>query len=353
MRHPIVSVIVPAVNEESTLEQALAPLLSDPNIRDLEVLVAVGPSTDRTRELVIEMSESDSRVRLIDNPERVTPAGLNRAIRASRGAVILRMDGHAVPAVGYVSACLAILRATDAWNVGGTIQKVGQTPAARAAAAAASTSFGIGGGARYHLAVEAQDVDTLWPGCWPRWVFERVGLFDPEMVQNQDDEFNQRILEAGGRVRFDPSISATYFARGTWRGLFRQYYRYGFYKVRGFQKHPASLRARHLVPSLTVIAVPVSLAISVSAPPVGLALIAIGAIAWLASATLAARTVVTTFGTTIPHALVAFACLHASYGCGTLVGIVRFGPRWFIDRSGTAPTLEPLLDEEAAAEHAD
>jgi GT2 family glycosyltransferase len=194
---------------------------------DLEVLVAVGPSTDGTRELVAEMAARDPRIHVVDNPERITPAGLNAAIRASRGRVILRMDGHAVPEPNYVSSCLRALEESGAWNVGGRILKVGRTRAARAASAATSSPFGIGGGQRFHTLVTAADVDTVWPGCWPRWVFERIGLFDPEMVQNQDDELNQRLLDAGGRIRFDPSIGATYLSRGSWRGLLRQYFRYG------------------------------------------------------------------------------------------------------------------------------
>ena len=130
----IISVIVPAVNEESTIARAVAPLLADPAIADLEVLIAVGPSTDRTREVVLEMAARDPRVRLVDNPAKTTPEGLNAAIRASRGEVILRMDGHAEPDQGYVSACLATLRTSGAWNVGGRIRKTGQTTAARAAA---------------------------------------------------------------------------------------------------------------------------------------------------------------------------------------------------------------------------
>jgi succinoglycan biosynthesis protein ExoA len=249
---PSISVIVPALNEAATIRRAISPLLADPLAVDLEVIVAVGPSTDETREVLMEMADRDARIRLLDNPARITPEGLNAAIRASQGSVILRMDGHAEPDPGYVSACLDALKNSGAWNVGGRIRKVGLTSAARAAAAATSSPFGIGGGKRFHLLSEPQYVDTLWPGCWPRWVFERVGLFDPEMVQNQDDEFNQRIIEAGGTIRFDPAISAAYISRGSWHGLVRQYFRYGIYKSPRHPEAAGLLRPRHLVPAIMV-----------------------------------------------------------------------------------------------------
>jgi glycosyltransferase involved in cell wall biosynthesis len=340
---PSISVIVPALNEANTIAQAIAPLLADALSADIEVIVAVGPSLDGTREVILEMAERDGRVRLVDNPRRITSEGLNEAIRASRGDVILRMDGHAEPDPGYVSACIESLRTSEAWNVGGRIRKVGLTSAARAAAAATSSPFGIGGGRRFHLLAQAEDVDTLWPGCWPRWVFERIGLFDPEMVQNQDDEFNQRIIDSGGRIHFDPAISAAYFSRGTWRGLFRQYLRYGVYKVRGFQKRPALLRLRHLVPA-GLVAAAVGLLILALVTPWGLVGFGLGAGVWLVAAISFARRVAPAYDSTIAGVVVAYACLHIGYGLGTWAGLVRFSRRWFTDRAGSIPRIEPLTD---------
>jgi len=336
---PHVSVVVPARNEAATLRAAIAPLLVDPLGADLEVVVSVAPSTDGTRELVVAMAAEDPRIRLVDNPEGVTPAGLNAAIRASRGPVILRMDGHAVPAAGYVSACLAVLRSSGAWNVGGRIEKIGDTRAGRAASAATSSPFGIGGGRRFHNLTTAADVDTLWPGCWPRWVFERIGLFDPEMVQNQDDELNQRILDAGGRIRFDPSIAASYHSRASWRGLLRQYYRYGMFKVRGLQKRPGLLRLRHLVPAALVAGAVVTLALAIVSP-VGLILFGLGAAAWLLAAVWSAARIAPAYDARVPDVVVAFACVHIGYGVGMWAGLVRYARGFLGDRPTTVPTLE-------------
>ena len=256
----MISVVIPVLNEASTIAAAIAPLLVDPPDLSLEIIVADGRSADRTREVVSGLAAVDPRIRLVDNPARIIPEGLNAAIRASRGDVIVRMDGHAVPSADYLASCLDVLGASGAWNVGGRMVKIGETRAARAASAAASSPFGIGGGIRHHLATAPTDISSVWLGCWPRWVFERIGLFDPELVVNEDEELNRRILDAGGTVRFDPSISASYQSRATWTGVVRQYLRYGTYKVRSVQKHPAILRFRHLIPAALMAVVVVSAA---------------------------------------------------------------------------------------------
>lgn len=336
---PLISVVIPARNEEATIERAITPLLADPVKADVEVIVADGRSTDRTREVVLSLAARDPRVRLVDNPAKVTPEGLNAAIRASRGDTIVRMDGHAEPEPGYLAACLAALRSSRAWNAGGRMVKVGASPAGRAASAATTSPFGIGGGRRFHLLEEPIDVDSVWLGCWPRWVFEQIGLFDPEMIQDQDEELNQRILDAHGRIRFDPAIGATYVSRASWRGLLRQYYRYGLFKVRAIQKRPNLLRARHLVPAAYLALVVGGLAGGLSIPWTAVA--ALGAISvWIAAAIWFGRTVAPEFGATVPEVVLAYACLHVGYGTGMWVGLVRFAPRWFIDRRGAVPVLE-------------
>lgn len=340
---PLVSVVIPAMNEEATIGRAIAPLLADASIQDVEVIVADGRSTDGTREVLRAMAELDPRIRVVNNPKRVTPYGLNAAIAVSRGDIVVRMDGHAEPDPGYLAACLDVLASSGAWNVGGQMRKIGLTPAARAASAATTSPFGIGGGPRFHLLTEPTDIDSVWLGCWPRWVFERVGLFDPEMVQDQDEELNQRILDAGGRIRFDPSISAAYLSRASWRRLYRQYFRYGMYKIRGIQKRPTVFRLRHLVPAVLV-AVVVGGAVAGLVGPLGPGAALAALVAWLGAAIYFAGPVARDFETTVPHVVAAFACLHAGYGIGTWAGLVRFAPRWFVDRHGTVPTLAPKTD---------
>jgi succinoglycan biosynthesis protein ExoA len=337
MKRLLISVILPVRNEERTVEGAIAPLLRDPVDADVEIILADGGSTDRTREVISRKAAADARVRLVDNPQRVTPHGLNAAILASRGDVIVRMDGHAEPEPDYLAACLRVLQSTGAWNVGGRMEKVSTTPAGRAASAATTSPFGIGGGRRFHLLTSSVDVDSVWLGCWPRWVFDRVGLFDPEMVQDQDEELNQRILDAGGTIRFDPSIGATYVSRASWRGLFRQYFRYGLFKVRAVQKRPGLLRFRHLIPAALVAAIVASVALLLVTPLAGLIVVAIVAV-WLSAAFWFARSVAARFDSNAIDVVAAYACLHVGYGLGTWAGLVRFAHRWFINRKGTVPS---------------
>ena len=335
---PLVSIVIPTRNEASTIERAITTLLDSPVDADVEVIVADGASEDGTADVVRALGRRDPRIRVVDNPARTTPNGLNAAILATRGDVILRMDGHAEAEPGYVAACLDVLRTSDAWNVGGLMRKVGTSVAARAASAATSSAFGIGGGRRFHLLTEPADVDSVWLGCWPRWVFARVGLFDPEMVVNQDEELNRRILDAGGRIRLDPSISAAYLSRASWRGLARQYFRYGMYKVRNIQKHPNVFRLRHFIPAALVASVVVPLVVAIWLPPAALVSVAVLA-AWLVGASWFARRVAVRHEAPVPAVVAAYAVLHAAYGSGTWVGLVRFAPRWIVRRAGSVPRL--------------
>jgi glycosyltransferase involved in cell wall biosynthesis len=333
-----ISVIIPARNEAATIERVIERLLTSSTRLRVEVIVADGRSSDGTRELLDRLAANDGRVRVVDNAERITPVGLNLAIAATSGDVIARMDAHAEPDPGYLEACLSVLRETGAWSVGGVMRKIGATRAARAGAAATSSSFGIGGGRRFHLQREPIDIDSVWLGCWPRWVFERIGLFDPELVRNQDDEFSQRILDAGGRIRFDPSISAAYVSRASWKSLVRQYFEYGAFKVRAFQKRPRLLRVRHLVPAGLVACI-VASAILLIATPWAIVPLGVLTISWLFTAWWFARTIAAEFDATTLDTVRAYACIHAGYGAGTWAGLVRFAPRWFINRRGVVPKM--------------
>jgi succinoglycan biosynthesis protein ExoA len=337
-RRPVVSVVIPAVNEASTIERAISPFLVDRAVADVEVIVADGRSTDRTRDVVLEIASRDARVRLVDNPVGATPDGLNAAISASRGDIIVRMDGHAEPATDYLISCLAALHATEAWNVGGLMMKTGETRASRAVSAASTSPFGIGGGRRYHLMTTPADLPHVWLGCWPRWVFERIGLFDPEMIRNQDEELDRRILDAGGRVRFEPSIRAVYKSRASWRAILQQYVRYGMYRVRAVQKHPSMLQFRHLMPPALVGFIVVTGLLALVIPAAAILTVA-AIVAWIAGAVYFARDVAARHGSTVPDVVAAYACIHLGYGIGVWIGAIRFAPRWIIDRRGTVPRL--------------
>ena len=210
--------------------------------------------------------------------------------------------------------------------VGGNVRAEGTSPTARAIALATSTPFGVGG-ARFHYTDHEERVDTVYMGLCRREVYERFG-FDEEMVRDQDDELSYRILDAGGVIVCNPAIRSRYFNRATMRSLWRQYYEYGFWKVRVIQKHPAQVRPRHLVPSAFVLAAAGGLVFAPFSAAVRLAVFALVGTYVLADALATARWAVPADPRLAPRVAAAFPVLHVAYGVGMLVGLVRFRGGW-------------------------
>jgi len=335
---PFVSIVVPAREEARNIGECLRRLTAQDYPEDrLEVIVADGGSLDDTAARVRSAAASDHRIILVTNPDRVTPAAFNIGIRAARGEIIGVMSAHAAPADDYLRRGVADLAATGAWCVGGRIARAGETSLQRAIAAATSSPFGVGN-AVHNYSTEARWVETAFPGLWPRWVFERVGLFDRELERNQDDELSFRIRKAGGRIWYDPAIEITYQPRSSIRGVFSQYRQYGMWKVRVYQKHPGAVRPRQLVPAAFVGAVVGGWALApftLAGPLVSLTALA----GYLLLVILAA---VRIGGNGIARrAVVASLCaVHLGYGIGFWQGLVRFAPRWIWHRR-RAP--EPLV----------
>jgi GT2 family glycosyltransferase len=219
----------------------------------MEVLVVDGRSTDRTRAIVAELAATNPHawVQLLDNPHRIASTALNIGIRAARGEIIARVDGHAILAPDYLRRCVETLVATGADNVGGLMRPQGHGYVARCIALATRSRFGIGN-SRFHYDERGGEVETVYLGCFRRSIFERIGLFDEGLVRNQDDELNDRIVAAGGRIWLSPHIRSTYVGRGSFRALWRQYYQYGYWKVRVLRRHPGARRLRHLAPAVLV-----------------------------------------------------------------------------------------------------
>ncbi len=254
---PLVSVIVPCYNEERTIGLLLQAIDRQTFPREqVEVILADGMSTDRTREEVarFQQAHADLCVRIVDNPKRNIPSGLNQAIQAAQGEYIIRLDAHSVPADDYVARCLQALQAGKGENVGGIWQiRPGDDGwMARAIAVAAAHPLGVGD-ALYRYTREAAYVDTVPFGAFRRETLERVGLFDETLLTNEDYELNTRIRQQGGRVWLDPQIRSGYFARSTLSALARQYWRYGYWKWRMLRRYPKTLRWRQALPPLFVV----------------------------------------------------------------------------------------------------
>jgi glycosyltransferase involved in cell wall biosynthesis len=215
-------------NEEKHIRACLENIFNQKEVpAPYEVIVADGISTDGTREIIFEMQSTNPNLILIDNPGVIVPTGLNQAIRIAKGNIIVRVDGHTKIAPDYVKSCIELLNTTRAENVGGRMVAIGRTAFGRAVAVATSTPFGVGG-SRFHYSEKEEEVDSVYLGAWPKDVFLKIGLFDEEMVRDQDDEFNYRLREHGGKIILSPSIKSEYTVRSTPKTLWKQYFQYGF-----------------------------------------------------------------------------------------------------------------------------
>jgi succinoglycan biosynthesis protein ExoA len=321
---PLVTVILPIRNEARYIARCLESVVNQDYPRErVEILVVDGMSEDGTRDILAQFADRDPRVRLIDNPQRIVPTALNRGIRAARGEIVIRVDGHAIIAGDYVRRCVQVLSQVNADCVGGPIVTVGETWMARGIAIAQSSPFGAGSAA-FRYANTPQYVDTLAFGAYRRQVFDRIGLFDEELVRNQDDEFNYRLIRAGGKIWLDPAIRSDYFSRASLRALWKQYFEYGFWKVRVIQKHGRPASWRHLVPAAFVLALAASAALGIVS---GLPILFLVVVASYAAASLAASLwlAVRRGLRYLPLLPLAFATMHLAYGVGFIGGLVYFG----------------------------
>lgn len=247
---PAVSIVIPVRNEVASIGAAIESCLDQEYPGAVEVVVADGMSDDGTRAVVMEMSRPN--VTLVDNPKGLTPSGLNVAIAASSGRVVVRCDAHSRLPPGYLRRAVEIMTETGADNVGGVQKAVGQNLFGRVVALAMSSRIGVGD-AKFHYGGPAGETDTVYLGVFRRDTLDEVGLFDESLVRNQDYELNHRIRAAGGKVYFHPDLSVDYAPRDSLKGLWRQYYQYGYWKYRVVRRHPDSLRLRQVAPPLLVI----------------------------------------------------------------------------------------------------
>lgn len=254
---PKVSIIVPCYNEQSTIRLMLEAIRAQTfPCSEMEVIISDGMSTDGTRDAVAAFQKEfpDLEVRLVDNALRTIPSGVNRAIEAARGEIVVRSDAHSKPYPDYVANSVQALEEGRGDNVGGVwdIHPGAQTWVAESIAVAASHKLGVGD-AMYRLTASAAAVDTVPFGSFRRSLFEKIGMYNEALLTNEDYEFNARIRKSGGRVWLDPSIRSVYFARSTFVELIRQYWRYGYWKWRMLRRFPDTVRWRQALPPLFVL----------------------------------------------------------------------------------------------------
>jgi succinoglycan biosynthesis protein ExoA len=329
IRATLVSVIMPVRNEEPFIRSSLDAVLAQDYPRGrIEVIVADGMSTDRTRAIVRSLQATHRQLFLIDNPGQIVPTGLNAAIAKAKGDVIIRIDGHCKVAPDYVRRCVEHLERDRVDAVGGPIETVGETPTARVIAAATSSMFGVGGSAFRTTSDITGFSDTVPFPAYTRAIIQRAGPYDEELVRNQDDEYNYRLRKLGAKVLLASDVRSVYFSRSSLKLLWRQYFQYGYWKVRVMQKHPKQMSFRHFVPAAFVAILGAAL---LAAP-----FVMIGDYIFVAVAgSYIAATALATFlaGKGVPPGLLpllpgAFATIHLAYGVGFIAGLVKFRNRW-------------------------
>jgi glycosyltransferase involved in cell wall biosynthesis len=257
---PPVSVVLPVLNEERHLRSAVGSVLGQDYPGEIEVVLALGPSRDRTNQVAAELAE-DPRVQLVHSPTGRTPHGLNLAVAASRHPIVARVDGHSLLPADYLRTAVGLLERTGADNVGGLMSAVGTTDLEKAIAAAMTSKLGVGN-APFHVGGEDGPADTVYLGVFRRSALERVGGYDETFSRAQDWEMNYRIRSTGGLVWFSSSLSVSYRPRSSLSALARQYFHYGRWRRHVMRTHPGSINLRYLAPPLALLAVLAGLVLS-------------------------------------------------------------------------------------------
>jgi len=248
---PFVSVIIPCRNEEKYIEKCLSSLLEQDYPKEkLEILVVDGISEDKTREIIKDKFKNQSVVKLLENPQKFTPFGLNIGIGEARGEVIVRMDAHAKYAQNYISKCIEYLRKNEVDNVGGVMRTLpgNDTLVAKAIALTLSHPFGAGNSYFRIGSTEPQLVDTVFGGCYWKKVFDEVGLYNEKMIRSQDMEFNLRLKEAGGKILLVPEIVSCYYSQPTLLGFLKHNILDGIWVTYPLKFGIQAFSWRHLTP---------------------------------------------------------------------------------------------------------
>lgn len=255
---PDVAVVMPVLNEENYLEAAVLAILSQDFSGQIHVVIALGPSTDRTDEIANRICAADTRVTFVQNPTGRTPEGLNAALAATTQEIVVRVDAHSELSEGYIRLAVETLQRTGADNVGGIMGARGVTSFEKAVATAMTSPLGVGS-ASFHTGGKEGPTETVYLGVFKRSALERVGGYDPAFTRAQDWEMNHRIRETGGTVWFNPKLFVTYRPRSSVRKLAKQYYEYGAWRHEVMRRHPETRTRksalRYYAPPLAVVGI--------------------------------------------------------------------------------------------------
>jgi glycosyltransferase involved in cell wall biosynthesis len=305
-----------------------------------EVLVFDGESTDASREIVENFLNNLTIGRLASNPKRIQAAAWNMGIQESSGEIIGIVSAHSVLGPDYVTNIIETLIRTGADMVGGPTIADSAGLVGEAIAIALNSPFGVGN-AQFHYTNKEIEVDSVFMGaCW-RKTYEKIGGFDEELIRNQDDEFSYRLRKAGGKIICNPKIRSRYFNRSSLIGLFKQYFQYGFYKVRVLQKHPRQMSPRQFVPPLFVLNLVIAILLTILANWGWVILAAVAGSYLIANFAASLVTAAKKGWQHLPRLPLVFATIHISYGLGFLAGLIKFWNRWG-DKTGKVLTNDTV-----------
>lgn len=322
-----VSIICPVYNEEKFIDRCIKSILEQDYPQDsLEVLFVDGRSTDQTRDIINSYLKDFPFIRLLDNPKQVVPFAMNKGIQESKGEVIIRIDGHCTYPTNYVSELVRYLYELDADNVGGVwnTQPANDRAICQAIALASSHPFGVGGSMHKIGTSKIMKTDTVPFGCYKREVFEKIGLFDTELVRNQDDEFNGRLIKQGGKIYLIPQVIINYTARDTLGKMQKMYYQYGLYKPLVNKKLGAPATIRQFFPLLFLLGIIAGVLLSLVSSIFFYAFIAVLSLYFLIGIVVGGMGAIRT-GKAIMALLMPYVFLniHLSYGWGYLKGLIN------------------------------
>jgi glycosyltransferase involved in cell wall biosynthesis len=294
-------------------------------------------STDGTREIIREYRQSHPNIHLIDNHGKIVPTGMNAALRVAKGDFIIRVDGHCIISVDYISKCVQHLELDGVDGVGGPMETIGETALSETIAVAMSSSFGVGNSAFRTITGKTLLVDTVPFPAFTRMMIEKAGFYDEELVRDQDDEYNYRVRELGGKLLLAADIKSKYYSRGSLAKLWKQYFQYGYWKVRVLQKHPRQMSVRQFVPPLFVLSLIISILLVLLTPWGKWILLLVAGSYLAANLTASVLTAAKKGWGHLPLLPLTFLILHLSYGLGFLTGLIKFWKRWG-DKTGRVPS---------------
>ena len=324
---PAITVIMPVLNEESHLEASVQSILAQSYPNDVELIVALGPSHDETNAIAKVLAKKDKRIKLLDNPRGLTTVGLNAAIKIAKHDYIVRIDAHSEPEPGYLENGIRILLEQNADEVGGIMQAKGKSAFQKAVAYAYTSRWGIGA-ASYHVGGQAGEAESAYLGIFKKSALERVGGYDEQIIRGEDWELAQRIKRTGGLVWFSPELKVTYWPRGRFDRLVKQFYSTGVWRGDLTRRDLASASKRYFMPPLLVLAILAGLVLLAFGQLIGV----IPAASYLLGITLVAVLAAGLSLKARAALVIALATMHLSWGWGFIRGFIS-GAAGTIDKS--------------------